>query len=130
MPSNRTQRRAPGTGSLIVRADSAGRETYYGKWNSDGRQVKRRIGPKRQPGSRDGLTRAQAEAALRKLMGEVTASAPVSERLDVAEVGERYMAHLHRAGRKRSTIVAVESALRVWLVPTFGGRALSAISHD
>jgi integrase len=128
MPSNRT-RRAPGTGSLIERVDSAGRTTYYAKFQSGGRQVKRRIGPKRPPGSRDGLTRAQAEAEMRKLMSTVTATAPVSVKLDIGTLGARYIEHLRRQGRKRSTIVAVESALRIWLVPTFGNRALDGIAH-
>jgi hypothetical protein len=55
-------RRSYGTGSLIVRSDSAGRETWYLLWHSNGRRVKRRIGLKRAEGSRDGLTRAQAES--------------------------------------------------------------------
>ena len=55
-------RRSYGTGSLYVRTDKNGRETWYGHWRADGGQLKRRIGPKRAEGSRDGLTRTQAEA--------------------------------------------------------------------
>ena len=40
------------------------------------------------------------------------------------------MAHLKRAGRKRSTISAVESALRVHLVPFFAERALDTIRPE
>jgi integrase len=123
-------RRSYGTGSLYERADSAGRITFYGHWRANGRQVKRRIGPKRCDGTRDGLTRVQAEAELRRMIGEVAVSAPAGQRLDVAEVGRRYVLHLGRGGRKRSTITAVEMALRVHLVPTFGGRALDAIRHE
>ena len=62
-------RRSPGTGSLSVRRDTAGRETYYGKWTTPGgRQVKRRLGPRRVTGTHDGLTLRQAEAELRRLM--------------------------------------------------------------
>ena len=50
--------------------------------------------------------------------------------MTVEAAGERYMAHLKRAGRKRSTIAAVESALRVHLVPFFAGKALDAIRHE
>jgi hypothetical protein len=54
--------RPRGTGLLFVRTDSAGREAYYGKWYApDGRQVLRKVGPKRSRGSRDGLTQPQAE---------------------------------------------------------------------
>lgn len=130
MQTQRNPRRAPGTGSILVRSDSAGRETFYGKWTtSTARQVKRRIGPKRTPGSGDGLTRRQAEAKLRQLMAEVTAAPAVGERLTVEEVGARYRKHLERLGRKRSTIVAVESALRVHLEPFFAGRSIESITH-
>lgn len=121
-------RRSYGTGSLYVREDRNGREAYYGTWWANGRRVKRVIGPKRAPGSRDGLTRAQAEAELRRLMAEVQVTAPVGHSLTLA--AERYQRHLKRAGRKRSTIAAVESALRVQLVPFFTEKALDAIRHE
>ncbi len=55
---------------------------------------------------------------------------PVAVSLTVAVAGERYQHHLRRAGRKRSTVAAVESALRVHLEPFFAGRTLDAICHD
>jgi integrase len=123
-------RRSYGTGSLFEKADSAGRVGYYGKWRHNGVQVKRRIGPKREQGSREGLTRRAAEAELRRLMGEVKPSALPTEALTVGEVGRRYRAHLERAGRKLSTLTAVESVLRVHLEPYFGERALPSITHE
>lgn len=59
-------RRSYGSGSLAVRADSAGVESWYGTWWADGRKVKRKLGPKRPAGSREGLTAAQAERELRR----------------------------------------------------------------
>jgi integrase len=123
-------RRSYGTGSLDVRPDKTGRETWYGRWHSNGRRVKRKIGPKRTEGSRDGLTRAQAEAELRRLMAEVQVTAAVGHSLTVAAAGQRYQEHLKRAGRKRSTITAVESALRVQLVPFFTNKSLDSIRHE
>ena len=120
-------RRSYGTGSLTVRADSAGRETWYGKWHSNGRRVKRRVGPKRAEGGRDGLTRAQAEAELRRLMAEVQVTPAVGHSSRSPRPASATCAHLERAGRKRSTIAAVESALRVQLVPFFADKALDAI---
>jgi integrase len=126
-----SDRRAPGTGSIIERRDSAGRTSYYGKWTTTtGRQVKRRIGRKRSAGTSDGLTRRQAEAELRRLMAEVKVAAPARERLTVAEVGERYVAHLERTGRKRSTTIAVRMCLRAHLVPFFGDKSIAAITHN
>ena len=103
-------RRSYGTGSLYVRADSAGRESWYGQWRSSGRRVKRCVGLVRMPGSRDGLTRTQAEAKLRQLMAETPVARPASERLTLAEVAPRYVDNLKAKGRKPSTIVADGSA--------------------
>jgi hypothetical protein len=59
-------RRSYGTGSLYFRTDTAGRETWYGHCRANGRQINRRIGPTRVDAGRDGLTRTQAEAELRR----------------------------------------------------------------
>lgn len=123
-------RRSYGTGSLYVRSDSAGRETWYGHWRAGGRQIKRRIGPKRPPGSREGLTRTQAEAQLREMIGQIPAPGPVGERLTVAEAGDRYLRHLQAAGRKPSTIAAVRGHLEHWHRPFFAGRTLEAVQPE
>jgi integrase len=122
-----THRRAPGTGSVILRCDSAGRETWYGKWRIDGHQVKRRLGPKRLVGTREGLTRTQAEAELRRLMAEVRVSGPVTERMSIEELGRRYVADLERRGRKKTTVLAVRSALDIHLVPFFADKSVGSI---
>src|SRR3954447_5425134 len=71
------QPRPRGTGSLSIRRDKAGRETWYGKWrDADGRQVKRALGPKRLAGTRIGMTRSQAEASLRRAMETDRAASP------------------------------------------------------
>ena len=44
-------RRSYGSGRLFARADSGGRETWYGSWWAGEVRVKRRIGPKRRPGT-------------------------------------------------------------------------------
>ena len=54
-------RRPPGTGSLLVRTDKRGRKTWYGKWRAGERQVMRKIGLRREPGSAVGLTRTMAK---------------------------------------------------------------------
>lgn len=123
------QRSCGRTGSLYEGIDGAGRESWYGKWHSNGRRVKRRLGPKRAEGGRSGLTRAQPEGELRRLMAELQATSAVGYSLTVDAAGERYQRHLRRAGRKRSTIAAVESALRVQLVPFFADKPLDAIRH-
>jgi integrase len=123
-------RRSYGSGRVYVRTDSAGRETFYGSWWANARRVNRRLGVKRARGSREGLTAAQAEAELRRLMGEVTPNAAQGDRLDVAEIGRRYRKHLEALGRKRSTLAAVEMVLRVWIEPHLGGRALESVRSE
>ena len=61
-------KRSYGSGRLFARADSGGRETWYGSWWAGEVRVKRRIGPKRRPGTADGLTCSQAERELRHLI--------------------------------------------------------------
>ena len=57
------KKRTYGTGGLYEKHGS-----YYGRWRTlDGRQLNRLIGRAHAAGSKDGLTRAQAEAAFRKL---------------------------------------------------------------
>jgi integrase len=120
-------RRSYGTGSLYVRTDSAGRDTWYGHWRAGGRQIKKRIGPKRSDGARDGLTQRQAEVELRRLISETPAPGPVGERLSVAEAGDRYLRHLAAAGRKPSTLAAVRGHIEHWHRPFFAGKALEAV---
>jgi integrase len=130
MSSTDPNRRSYGTGSLYTRADSHGRETWYARWHTAGRRVKRRIGPKRMASTRDGLTRPQAEAELRRLIAVTQVAPRVGERLTVADVSERYREHAERAGRKRATVVAIESETRMHLEPFFGDRAFDAISSE
>jgi integrase len=122
-------RRSYGSGRVYVRTDSAGRETYYGSWWSNGRRVNRKLGVKRARGSREGLTAAQAEAQLRQLIREVEAT-PTADRLGVSEVGRRYLAHLNALGRKRSTLTAVEMTLRVWIEPHLADHAIGRLRPE
>ena len=114
-------RRSYGTGTLYVKAGA-----YYGRWRIGDRRVNRRLGPVRQPGSREGLTRAQAEAQLRRQTEQVTVATSF-ERVTVADAGERLASQQEIRGRKPATIEATRSAVRVHLAPYFGERALDRI---
>ena len=105
---------------------------WYGQWYVRGRLVKRSLGPMRQPGSRDGLTRTQAEARLRELMLETdSAPPPVTERMTIAEVGDRRIKQLARSGRKPDTTLAnYESEIRIHFTPFFGEKAVDEITTD
>lgn len=123
-------RRSYGTGSLIIRTDRNGREIWHGKWRANGRQVMRRIGPRRAPGARDGLTQSQAETELRRLITETQPAAPAGERLTIDEVARRYLTHAERRGRKASTRKNIESEVRVHLRPFFRERSLDSIKPE
>jgi integrase len=123
-------RRSYGTGTLLEKADSSGRVSWYGKWRHDGTQVKRRIGPKKDNGATHGLTKRQAEAELRRLIREIKPTAAASESITIGELGRRYIEHLQNQGRKRSTQAAVEAALRTHLEPFFRGRAITSVTYE
>jgi integrase len=55
---------------------------------------------------------------------------PPASRVSVREAGDRLIAHLEAIGRKRATVEAYESLLRVHLVGFFAGRSLDAIRPE
>ena len=119
------QRRPRGTGVVFEKGNR-----WYGQWYIRGKLVKRSLGPMRQPGSREGLTRTQAEARLRELMLETNAAPPpVAERMTLTEVGDRRIKHLARSGRKPDTTLAsYESEIRIHFAPHFGETAVDEIT--
>jgi integrase len=121
-------RRPRGTGEIFEKHDA-----YYGRWHVKGKKVLRKLGPVRKPGSRQGLTKTQAEARLRELMSQ-TAKAPalvVEGGMTIDEVGARHIKHLLRKGRKPDTTLAnYESELRVHLVPQFGTTPIDQITAE
>ena len=121
-------RRSYGSGSLEIRIDHNGRETWYGYWRVGGRRVKRRLGAKRSASRADGLTRVMAEQTMRRMMAE--AVAPPGQRYTVAEAGAVYIEHLELImERKRSTIADYRGYLDRHLGPFFGGRPMDRIDR-
>ena len=124
--SQKPNRRRYGSGSIVTRGD-----TYYGKWRaSDGRQVMRRLGPVRPRGTRDGLTKSQAEAELRRIMGQPIMTVARSERRTIADLAEAHLAAKKNAGLKRTTIRGYRSLCEAHLVPYFGERCIDRIGED
>ena len=95
----RTSRRPRGTGAVFQKG-----ERWYGQWYVRGKLIKRSLGPVRQPGTREGLTKIQAETRLRDLISETNAAPPpIVERVTVTQAGERHLRQLALKGRKTST---------------------------
>jgi integrase len=88
----------------------------------------RKLGPCRRTGTRDGLTRAQAEARLRELMTETLVPAS-TERLTFEEAGRRYVRHLEEVmQRKPSTIQDYRIIVGRHLGPYFGSTEIARIT--
>jgi integrase len=127
MPEQRRPRRARGTGSIVRRRQASGAVVLWGKFSVHGERRWIRLGLERQPGSKLGLTKPQAEAQLRREFEKASLEQPRHERLEIGEAGERYIDRLEGLGRKKTTIADYRSTLRVHLIPFFGGRSLDQV---
>jgi integrase len=115
-------RRGYGTGSLRVESSS-----WIGSWyGADGRKIRRKVGPARTPGERDGLTKSQAEERFRK-MRDAERPRTTTERVTMTEAGEELSRRLEIRGRKKSHRMTVASDLRNHIAPFFGGTELDKI---
>jgi integrase len=114
---------------LIVKTDHAGRATYYGKWRVARRQVMRRIGPRRNPNTREGLTQAQAEAELRRLMGGETTVVGRGDRRPLTEACELLAQRKEALGRKKATVESYRSWCRAHFEPFFGSASVDRIDR-
>jgi integrase len=117
-------RRGYGTGSLRV----VGR-SWIGSWyGPDGRKMRRKVGPARTPGERDGLTKTQAEERFRGMRGaEHLAASSGLARVTMAQAGEELSRRLKMRGRKKSHRMTVESDLRNHIAPFFASKELHRI---
>lgn len=125
MTGSQPKKRSYGTGSIFIESGS-----WYAKWRVGRRQVKRRLGPVRAAGGTDGLTRKQAEHALRRVMGEVRQLAP-EERITFQQAAERYIHHVeHVMLRKASTVKDYRIITTKHLGPHFHTKTLEKITPD
>jgi integrase len=124
------RRRPYGSGSLWIESGKAGREVYKCSFYQGGRKIKRTLGPVRQPGSREGLTKAQAEQKLRDLQKEAAVVVRPG-RNTLKEVGDEYIRHLEVVmERKRTTIHDYRILLNTHFVPFFSERDITRIAAD
>jgi integrase len=112
-----------GSGQVYVKWDS-----WYARWRlADGRRVNRKLGRVRARGSRDGLTKKQAERRLRALIDE---PAPAVESDGVEKLGAALVTRLQARDNKPSSIETVESHIRVHLRPYFETTPVADIDID
>ncbi len=120
-------KRSYGTGQLYEKHGS-----YYGRWRtSDGRRLNRKIGAVRLPAGAEGLTRAQAERACRKIQ-EAEERTPTIRRDDAPITVADVAASLRRAkaleGARKSYLENLESMQRVHLEPVLGPLAVDKVA--
>jgi hypothetical protein len=106
-------KRANGSGSVYIKHGS-----FYGRWlTTEGGHANRRLGPVRRPGSRQGLTRAQAEKRLRELIETIhvttdperTEADAVLARRRALAVSRARAVDAHRAARSKMRWAAAAS---------------------
>ena len=94
-------RRPPGSGQIYEKWGS-----YYGRWRTpDGWRLNRRLGPVRTKGGSDGLTRAQAEQAFRRIQSEEASRKlvdPVVEIVTVDQAADRLRERIAIEGARLS----------------------------
>lgn len=119
------QRRSYGTGSLFT-----ARGRWYGQWRVGGQLIKRAIGSKRQPGSREGLTRRQAEAELRRLI-ETTRPAPRTDGITFADGATEYLRFVGEVRQiDPKTLSDYRGVVEGYLLDEFGALSLEAVTPD
>jgi hypothetical protein len=80
-----TMKRRYGTGNLRIR-----RGSWYGQWWIGDRRIQRKLGPVRQPGTREGLTRKMAEVELRRVMA-ATNPAPSTDEVTFTDAAAEFL---------------------------------------
>jgi integrase len=111
-------KRSYGTGQLYEKHGA-----YYGRWRtSDGRRLNRRIGPVRPPGTRDGLTRSDAERRFRRTQEEEESRppAPPGEAPTVSAATASLRRKLALEGARPSYLAGCRSMQRVQIDPRVG----------
>ena len=120
-------KRPYGTGHIYVKSGA-----YYGRWHTpDGRRRNRRLGPKRPPGSSEGLTRAMAERALRKAQEAELAALPPDDDArgrTVDDAANALRERLELQGARKSYRQNCESMQRVHISPAMGPRRVTEVT--
>ena len=82
----------------------------------------------RTPHRPDGLTKSQAEARLRDLMRDASASVPQESARTLQAATDAWLATWPPPGRSRPSVRAYSAAMGKWFLPTLGSRSLDRIT--
>ena len=133
-----SKKRPYGTGGLEIRTDRHGREVYYARFYSHGRQTKRKLGLKRKPGEKLGLTNhpdAVGNQFLGLLCGRALPDADRTGRLARDRHGQRHggvdqelpLARVRSEPSERLGLGAERHAQDHELRAAHGGRVVDAL---
>jgi integrase len=121
----KSTKRPYGTGSLKINK----RGKWEGRWRNSSGHLKRQFGLARKAGTSTGMTRAEAEEALRKAIA-ASENAPLrtsrSERT-VANIGALAHQALVAQGKKKSYTENFELELRIHINPALGSRQIDRL---
>ncbi len=124
--SSDKKRRGYGTGTLQV----VGRSWIASWYGPDGRRIRRKVGPARTESHADGLTKTQAERALRRMRELAAPRVADDRRVTMEEAGAEFCRRLELRGRKKSHRLTVAADLRNHIVPFFAGQTLDRIRPE
>lgn len=124
--SSDKQRRGYGTGTLQV----VGRSWIASWYGPDGRRIRRKVGPARTESHADGLTKTQAERALRRMRELDAPRVADDRRVTMEEAGAEFCRRLELRGRKKSHRLTVAADLRNHIAPFFAGQTLDRIRPE
>jgi integrase len=120
-------KRGYGTGQLHVKHGA-----YYGRWRtSDGRRLNRRLGPVREVGNSDGLTRAEAERVFRREQDheeQQPRPATVAARVTVDQATDDLRRRLAIQGSRKSYLEGCHSMQRVHITRRLGDRPIAKVT--
>ena len=123
-------RRDHGTGTLYTETNAKGEVCWYGRWRSGKSRPNRKLGLVRKRGTKDGLTKTEAESELRRLMDSDEAQPSTAGPLIVTG-GKRLLRSLKVNGLKPTTLNTYESLLKTHIYPApFGDLAFGEATSD
>ncbi len=121
-------KRSYGTGQLHIKQGA-----WFGRWRtSDGRRLNRRLGPVRERGSANGLTRHEVEREFHKLREreETRPQSTVARRVTIQDAGDSLRRKLAVEGARKSYLDGCESMQRVHIVPGLGNAPVRAVERQ
>jgi hypothetical protein len=119
-------KRSYGTGQLYEKHGA-----YYGRWRtSDGSKLNRRIAAVRPQGTRQGLTRSQAERVFRQMQQDEELRPRVVDdgRVTVSEAADSLRRRLALEGARKSYLVGCRSMQRVQVDPRLGAKPVADVT--